>query len=53
VLNNRSGLIRFKLADDKSEERLMFDVPASDAAKIILRDPKKNTMVDLIDKLKQ
>jgi len=52
VINNKTGLARLKLADTKSDERLMIDVVGDSAPKLILTDPAKNTMVDLIEKLK-
>jgi len=52
VVNNKSGRVVLKLADTKSNERLMIDVVGDSAPKLILLDPAKNTMVDLIEKLK-
>jgi hypothetical protein len=52
VVNNKSGRVVLKLADTKSDERLMIDVVGDSAAKFILRDPAKNTTVNLIEKLK-
>lgn len=52
IVNNKTGLVRLKLADTKSDERLMIDVMNNSAPKFVLIDPAKNTMVDLIEKLK-
>lgn len=52
VVNNKSGRVVLKLADTKSDERLMIDVVGDSAARFILRDPAKNTTVELIEKLK-
>ena len=52
IVNNKTGLVRLKLADPNSDERLMIDVAGDSAPKFVLIDPAKNTMVDLIEKLK-